>query len=218
MQIVLLFLFLTILLRLLVRLDAALLDGLDELHDPLLLVLAGQEPPLGLGCRTQGHLLNLRCEPLDGVRVRVVALGRDLAHLELAQQLELVLAEVQRLAGLRVCQAGPSLGDLYAVEEVVEGVTGGRAHDLLAVDGVANVRVRVVERERDVADCVGALVGVRVVRVVYGINVLVDISCAAIGVRLYSVVGTELLVVVKGTVGVLLALGTLAVGGDIVAG
>jgi hypothetical protein len=142
----------------------------------------------------------------------------QLVHLHSPQQLQLVLCEVQGLAGLGVGEAGPALGDLDGVEQGIESLASGGAHDLLAVDVVADVGVRVVERERDVANCVFGLLGVRVVRVVDGVDLGVFVAHVAVGVGDDAVVGLFLLLVTgSGCRPALREVAALAVGGHLVA-
>lgn len=133
-----------------------------------------------------------------------MALLGQLVHLDTAQQLQLILGEVQRLARLGVGETCPALGDLNGIQQCIESLAGGRAHDLLAVDVVADVGVGIVERQRDVADGVLGLLGVRVVRVVHGVDLRVFVAFVAIGI------GDDAIVEVLGIV----IAGDLPIGGS----
>jgi hypothetical protein len=121
-------------------------------------VLGGDEAALGLRRGAQRHdLLVDTGEVSNHLWVRVVALLDDLVPCDLLQHVQLLLRQLQRLAGGGVGQTGPALGDVDAVQQGVQSLALGGAHDLLAVDVVANVRVLVVVLQVDVADGVGLL-------------------------------------------------------------
>lgn len=84
--------------------------------------------------------------------------------------------EVERVASVNIRKAGPALGYFDAVEEGVESVLGGRAHNLLAVDIITNMGIAVVEAQGDVADGVWRFLGIGIVRIVDGVDLTVAIS------------------------------------------
>ena len=105
------------------------------------------------------HLLLNGGEILDGIGVRVLNFVREKTHLNAANELQLILTviwsersdggigirgsirQIERVAGVHICQPRPPLGYFDAVEETLEGIASGRAHDLLAVDVVADMGV-----------------------------------------------------------------------------
>lgn len=106
------------------------------------------------------HLLLNGGEILDGIGVRVLDLVREKTHLNAANKLQLILTaiwserfdggigksrgsirQIERVAGVHICQARPPLGYFDTVEETLERIASGRAHDLLAVNVVADMGV-----------------------------------------------------------------------------
>lgn len=121
--------------------------------------------------------------------VGIVVVAGDFVHLQFLQKLQFLLAEVQRLARLGVSQASPALGKLNAVQQGIKSLASGGPHDFLAIDIVSNVRVGVIERERNVANGVDRALGIRVVAVVDWIYLCILVAHASIGVLDDSVVG-----------------------------
>jgi len=107
----------------------------------------------------------------------------------------LILGKVQGLSSFRVCQASPALGDLNAVKKSIKGLASGRAHNLLAIDVVADVRVGIVERERDVSDGVDGALSIRVVTVINRIDLCILITLASIGILHDTIVGFRVIVI-----------------------
>ena len=77
----------------------------------------------------------------DHLRVWVVKIIRDKTHLNPTNELQLLLTQVERVARVDICKAGPSLGDFNAVKETLERIASSRAHDLLAIDVVSDMRI-----------------------------------------------------------------------------
>jgi hypothetical protein len=158
-HLLLLFLFPLALRRGLIWQDSALPDGADQLHDLLGLVLGREEAALGLRGTAEGHLLLDGGEVFDGIGIRVLDVTREKTHLNPANDLQLFftrvwsvhhthgvrfggnLREVKRIAGVHIRQPCPPLRQLDAVEQTLERIARRGAHDFLAIDVVADMRV-----------------------------------------------------------------------------
>lgn len=77
---------------------------------------------------------------------------------------------------MNIRKASPALGHFDAVEESIKSVASGRAHNLLAVDIIADMGIAVVEAHGDVADGVWRFLGIGIVRIVDGVNLTVAFS------------------------------------------
>lgn len=98
------------------------------------------------------------------------------------------MTQCQRQARIRVRQTGPPFGNIYAVQESIQSFPFRRTHDLLTIYVVTNVRIRIVEGKRYIANCVLCLVTCRIFRVIIDIDLVVNISFIAGSVRLDFVV------------------------------
>jgi hypothetical protein len=101
----------------------------------------------------------------------------------------LILGKVQGLSSFRVCQTSPALGDLNTVKKGIKGLASGRAHNLLAIDVVADVRVGIVERERNVSDGVDGALSIGVITVINRIDLCIFVTLASIGILHDTIVG-----------------------------
>ena len=77
---------------------------------------------------------------------------------------------------MNICKTSPALGHFDTVEEGVESVASGRAHNLLAVDIITDMGIAVVEFHGDGADGVWRFLGIGIVRIVDGVDFTVAFS------------------------------------------
>lgn len=178
LNLLLLFLLSFTLLRWLVRKDSAFTNGADQFHHLLSLVLGWQEAPLWFGGRAEGcfevsydsvppidrrvltHRFLLGSKPFDGIGIWVITLVRNKTMLDTTDQLQLLLCKIERVSGVDVGQTSPALGDLNGIEKTLQRIASGWAHNLLAIDVVADVWVAVVEAEWDVSYRVNGALGI----------------------------------------------------------
>ena len=179
---------------------SSLTNSFDKFHDSLGLMFRRYKPSLGFRGRTQWHCLGLAGEVLHHVWIWIVPIFSDLVCLNPSQDIQLLLAEFQGFPSVRVRQAGPTLWYIDAVQKRIQGFPLCWTSNLLAIDIVANMRIRIVERQRDVANSVRVLGRFGVIRVVDWIDVFVDIAFVAVGIFCDYMVRQWFVILVAGTV------------------